>query len=60
MKINEVTICLYCALPEVVEMQMKALKPVEKKLKVHWNNRIDRHPEAYDSSSEMVNESMNE
>ena len=58
MKINEVTICLYCALPEVVEMQMKALEPVEKKLKVYWNNRIDRHPDAYDSYSEMVNESV--
>jgi len=58
LKINEVTICLYCALPEVVEMQMEALKPVENKLKVHWNNRIDRHPEAYDSYSEMVNESI--
>lgn len=58
-KISEFTICLHCGCcPEVVENQMNLLKPLEEKYKIYWNNRIDRHPEAYSSYSELINDSI--
>ena len=35
---------------------MEALKPLED-IK-SWNNRIDRHPEIYESYSELINDSV--
>ena len=41
--INEFTICLHCGCDKtIVENQMEALKPLEEKFSVKWNNRIDR------------------
>jgi hypothetical protein len=37
---------------------MKLLAPLEEKYKIHWNNRLDRHPESYDSYSELINETV--
>lgn len=37
---------------------MEALEPLEDKYEVHWNNRIDRHPYAYPSYSELINHSV--
>jgi hypothetical protein len=34
---------------------MELLEPLNSKFKVHWNNRIDRHPAAYPSFSQMIN-----
>lgn len=57
--IKEFTICLHCGCcPEIVNNQIKNLKFLEKKYKVYWNNRIDRFPFAYDSYSELINESI--
>lgn len=56
--INEFTICLHCGCDKaIVENQMEALKPLEKKFNVKWNNRIDRR-EWYDTYSELINDSM--
>jgi len=58
-KIKEFTICLHCGCSrDVTNAQMEALKPLEDKYKVHWNNRIDRHPEIYESYSELINDSV--
>lgn len=58
-KIKEFTICLHCGCSEdVVNSQMRALSPLEKKYKVYWNNRINRHPEIYDSYSKLINHSV--
>lgn len=58
-KIKEITICLHCGVSrEIVNYQMSLLKPLEEEFKVHWNNRIDRHPASYDSYSELINESV--
>jgi len=58
--INKFTICLHCGCStEVVNNQMNALKPLEEKYKIFWNNRIDRHPEIYNSYSELINDSVN-
>jgi len=58
-KITEFTICLHCGSDiEVVNNQMKLLKPLEKKYDVYWNNRIDRHPEIYESYSKLINHSI--
>lgn len=58
-KIEEFTICLHCGCSrEVVDNQMKLLKPLEEKYKVYWNNRIDRHPEIYNSYSKLINHSI--
>ena len=43
---------------EIVNAQIEALKPLEKKYKLYWNNRIDRHPEVYTSYSELINHSV--
>lgn len=58
MKINEITIILHTGLQEKMQYQMELLNPLNDVLKVHWNNRYDRHPESYDSYSELVNESI--
>lgn len=58
-KITEFTICLHCGCDQkIVDYQMESLKPLEKLYKIHWNNRIDRHPGAYDSYSELINEAV--
>lgn len=58
-KIEEFTICLHCGCSrEVVNAQMEALKPLENKYKVHWNNRIDRYPFTYSSFSLMINHTI--
>lgn len=58
-KIDEITICLHCGCnQELVDYQMNLLKPLEEHYKVHWNNRIDRHPGSYDSYSELINDSV--
>ena len=58
-KTKEFTICLHCGCSrDVTNAQMEALKPLEDKYKVHWNNRIDRHPEIYESYSELINDSV--
>jgi len=59
MRIDEITICLHCGCDQqVVNKQVEALKPLESIYKVYWNNRIERHPEAYDSYSELINDSI--
>jgi hypothetical protein len=56
MAIKEITICLHCGCSrEIVERQMALLAPLNDRYKVYWNNRIDRHPETYDSYSELIN-----
>lgn len=58
-KITEFTICLHCGCNiEIVNKQMELLKPLEEKYKVHWNNRIDRHPGIYESYSKLINHSV--
>lgn len=57
--IKEFTICLHCGFDrKVVEYQMNLLKPLEQIYKIHWNNRIDRHPQSYDSYSELINDAV--
>ena len=57
--IEEITICCNCGNDkDIVKKQMNLLKPVEDKLKVYWNNRIDRYPHAYPSFSKLVNDSI--
>jgi hypothetical protein len=59
MKIKEFTICLHCGCNrDVVDAQISALKPLEKKYKVHWNNRIDRYPKLYPTYSQLINHSI--
>jgi hypothetical protein len=59
MKIKEFTICLHCGSDkEVVNDQMRALKPLEDKYDVYWNNRIDRYPKTYPSYSQLINHSI--
>ena len=56
---DEITICLHCGYSrDVVAMQMNVLKPLEDKFTVFWNNRIDRHPEAYPSYAAMINDAI--
>ena len=56
-KIEEITICLHCGCSrEIVNKQMELLSPLNEKYKLHWNNRIDRHPGSYDSYSELIND----
>lgn len=57
--ITEFTIALHCGCDvAIVERQRALLKPLEQRFKVHWNNRIDRHPGSYDSYSELINEAV--
>ncbi len=59
MKITEFTICLHCGCSrDVVNSQMEALKPLESKYKVYWNNRIDRYPKLYQTYSQLINHSI--
>jgi len=59
MKITEFTICLHCGCSQdVVDAQVSALKPLEEKYKVHWNNRIDRYPKLYQTYSQLINHSI--
>jgi len=56
---KEITICLHCGNSwDVVKNQMKILQPLEQKYKIFWNLRIERHPEAYGSYAEMVNDAI--
>lgn len=57
--IEEITIGLLCGCcKDVVQEQTDALRPLEHKYKVFWNNRKDRHPEAYNSYSELINDTV--
>ena len=59
MKIEEFTICLHCGCTrDVTDKQIEALRPLESKYKVHWNNRIDRYPGMYSSYSQLINHSI--
>lgn len=59
MKITEFTICLHCGFDrDIVNAQMRALKPVEVDYKIHWNNRIDRYPKTYPTFSQLINHSI--
>ena len=59
MEIKEFTICLHCGCSlDVVNNQMNALKSLEEKYKIYWNNRIDRHPYSYNSYAELINDSV--
>ena len=42
----------------MVNNQINLLKPLEEKYKVYWNNRIDRHPDSYESYSKLINHSV--
>ena len=56
---NNITICLHAGSDQkVVDNQMRLLQPLENEFNITWNKRIDRRPEAYDSYSELVNESI--
>ena len=56
-KIEEITICLHCGCSrDIVNKQIEFLTPLSEHYKIHWNNRIDRHPESYDSYSELIND----
>tara|TARA_A100001391_G_scaffold123951_1_gene84487 strand:- start:5842 stop:6579 length:738 start_codon:yes stop_codon:yes gene_type:complete len=58
-KIKKFTICLHCGCSrDVVNAQMDALSQLDLKYKVTWNNRIDRHPDIYESYSELINHSV--
>jgi hypothetical protein len=58
-KINSLTICLHCGCSrDVVYYQKIRLNPLVLKYKIHWNNRIDRHPGMYESYSELINHSV--
>lgn len=58
-KINEFTISLHCGCnKEIVNNQMRALKPLEVDYKVYWNNRIDRYPKTYPSYSQLINHAI--
>jgi hypothetical protein len=41
-----------------LEKQKNLLKPLEKFFEIDWNLRIVRHPQPYDSYSELVNDSI--
>lgn len=58
MKITEITICLAAHERSNAERQMELLKPVEDKVNVHWNNRVDRHPNPHPSFAEMMNHAI--
>ena len=59
MKTKEITLCCNCGWEQsTVDKQMECLKPLNDIFTVHWNNRIDRHPDTYPSFSEMINDSI--
>jgi len=57
---KNITICLYAGAgrENIVKFHTEALKPLQDHFNVNWNNRVDRHPETYNSYSQMVNESI--
>jgi len=58
-KIEEVTICTHCgANQDIVSKQVEMLLPLQKKIKVYWNHRINRYPRAYPSYSQLINHSI--
>lgn len=58
-KIKKFTICLHCGCSKnVVNNQIEALSSLGLKYKIKWNNRIDRHPDMYESYSELINHSI--
>lgn len=58
-KIKEFTISLHCGCSqEIVNNQKEALKPLEEKYKIYWNNRIDRYPKLYPSYSQLMNHAI--
>jgi hypothetical protein len=58
-KIQEITISLHCGSSrEIVNEQMNLLNDLSQEYHIHWNNRIDRHPEMYSSYSEMINHAV--
>lgn len=55
-KIQEITISLHCGSSrDIVNEQMNLLNDLSYEYHIHWNNRIDRHPQMYSSYSEMIN-----
>ena len=58
MKIEEFTVALHWIRCQVVRNQIESLKELEAIYSIHWNNRIDRHPEMYASFSEMINHTI--
>lgn len=59
MKIDEITICLHCGCDQnIVKNQIKSHDIIKDKIKIHWNNRIDRYPKAYPSFSQLMNHSI--
>ncbi len=57
--INQVTICLHCgSRNDIVENQIQSLSPLNNKIEIYWNNRIDRYPFTYSSFSQLVNHSI--
>ena len=59
MQTKEITLCCNCGFDrDIVQTQMDLLEPLNSRFKVHWNNRIDRHPETNPSFSQMINHSV--
>jgi len=59
LKIKEITICLHDGIDKSnVFSQMDALLPLESEYQISWNNRIERHPFAYPSYSQLINHSI--
>lgn len=58
MKIESITISLHTALEPIKNRQMEWLESLENHIKVNYNNRFDRHPDSYDSYSQMVNDAV--
>jgi hypothetical protein len=58
-KITEITICTHCGSnQEVVSKQVEMLSPLQDRMKVHWNHRLQRYPKAYPSYSQLVNHAI--
>tara|TARA_A100001515_G_scaffold144733_1_gene149755 strand:- start:554 stop:1351 length:798 start_codon:yes stop_codon:yes gene_type:complete len=56
---KDITICLHNGFDRnIVDKQMSLLEPLKNEFNIHWNNRIDRHPETYETYSEMINEAV--
>jgi hypothetical protein len=59
LKIDEITISLHCGSNQnVVDSQIKAHESLSDKIKINWNNRIDRYPKAYPSYSQLMNHAI--
>lgn len=55
---KSITICLHTGIKEVMEKQMQMLSPLNDILNINWNNRYERHPDAYDSWSALTNDAI--